>query len=272
LVAQAKKCIAFRATVCSLSLNWVFSVLTSNQLVPFQVNAPALAVLPFISRSALSRKITETTPVLIATDTGARGHFQRVFSELSTVWNERPINISAVFKRVETHLGKLSKQTFNPGTYLVVFGAGGKFPCAGRFDISARDADTLIVDQTVYWLITSNIDEADFIVGLINSKALAAAIQPFQPKGKEGERHLHTLVAKALPQWDPNNQLHLDCLTATRNMQADLVTLAGVSLRLAQAIQVPTRSVRHRRAVVRLELDGLPNCPAYQSACKSVLL
>jgi hypothetical protein len=271
LVAQPKLCKSFRATNCSLSLSRVFSVLTSNQLVAFQVNAPALAVLPFNSRSALSKEITAATAASIALDAGGRGHFQRVYNELAKVWGEHPINASAVLARVDTYLGKLSKQTFNPGTYLVLFGAGGTYPCAARFDISANNADTLIVDQTAYWLVTSDVDEADFIVGLVNSDALAAVIQPFQPQGKEGARHLHSLVAKVLPQWDPNNQLHLACLAATKAIQADLAALALTTPPLAQAIQVPTKNVSIRRKVVRQALGALSSYHAYQSACANVI-
>lgn len=271
LVAQPKLCKAFRATACSLPLSWVFSVLTSNQLVAFQVNAPAMAVLPFNSRSTLNRKITEATAASIALNAGARGHFQRAFIELAKVWDERPIDASTVLARVDTHLGKLSKQTFNPGTYLVLFGAGGTYPCAARFDISAGNANTLIVDQTAYWLVTSDVDEADFIVGLVNSDALAAAIQPFQPQGMEGERHLHSLVAKVLPQWDPTNPLHLACLAATKALQANLIASAGSTPALAQAIQIPTGSVSVRRKIVRQALSALPSYVSYQSACAAVI-
>lgn len=271
LVAQAKKCKAFRATNCSLPMKWVFAVLTSNQIVAFHVNAPALAVLPFNSRSIANRKITASTGVSIAANAGARGHFQRAFGELANVWDESPINASTVFARVDTHLAKLAKQTFNSGTYLVLFGAGGTYPCAGRFDISAGNENTLIVDQTAYWLATTDKDEADFIVGLVNSEALAKSIQPFQPQGKEGERHLHSLVAKVLPQWDSTNSLHSACLVATKDLQSDLAALESATPQLAAAIHVPTKSVSIRRKVVRDALSALPSYTAYQSACASVI-
>lgn len=271
LVAQAKKSQTFRATNCSLSIKWVFSILTSNQFVAFHVNKPASAVLPFNPRSTASREIAAANSVSVATDAGARGHFQRVFSELANVWDERPINASTVFSRVDTHLAKLSKQTFSSNTYLVLFGAGGTYPCAGRFDISTSNENSLIVDQTAYWLATTDKDEADFIVGLVNSEALAQSIQPFQPQGLEGERHLHSLVANALPQWDPANPLHLACLTAIRVLQTELAALEIATPALSNAIHIPTKSVSIRRKVVREALSTLPSYASYQSACKSVI-
>lgn len=50
-------------------------------------------------------------------------------------------------------------------------------------DRTAANADRLIIDQTLYWLVANDPDKADFLVGMLNSPALADAIQPFQPHG-----------------------------------------------------------------------------------------
>lgn len=272
LVAKPKKLANFRATPNVMSERWVFPVLTSNHVVAFKCATTAPAVLPFTHRDPLGRVIVDEKPALIAPDAGAKSHFDSVFTALATVWDERPIDPAAVMERVTMVRKKVAMQGFAAGgATLVVFGAGGKIPCAAAVDLSAADADRLLVDQTLYWTAVAGPDEADFLVGLVNSDALAQAIRPFQPRGLEGERHVHSLVAQVLPRWNPANPAHAACLAATRKLMSELAALAAGNPQVNASLTVPTHHVNSRRATVRGYIQGLPNYAAYETACAAAL-
>ena len=52
-------------------------------------------------------------------------------------------------------------------------------------------------------------DEAWFCVGLLNSRAMTEAINPFNPRGSFGPRHIHALPYLLLPAFDPANNDHV---------------------------------------------------------------
>ena len=50
--------------------------------------------------------------------------------------------------------------------------------------------DTALVDYTLYWIACKDIQEANYLVAIINSHALSEAVAPLMPKGQFGPRHL----------------------------------------------------------------------------------
>ena len=53
-----------------------------------------------------------------------------------------------------------------------------------------QDNETL-VDHLLYWIPCKTIDEANFLVAVINSDALQEAVKPLMSKGQFGARDLH---------------------------------------------------------------------------------
>lgn len=102
---------------------------------------------------------------------------------------------------------KLSQQVLPSEGYLVVNGAGGGIACSAC--LSLRDWRNLVIDQTLYWRVVPSRSEAWFRVGLMNSDALTRATQAFNPEGEFGERHLHTLPNRLVPEFDQENAAHI---------------------------------------------------------------
>lgn len=92
--------------------------------------------------------------------------------------------------------GKLYKQDFSLGRWLVLSNAGGANPCSAYIDLDEIDATKLIIDQTLYWYLADSEDEAIYITGMLNSDALSDLISDFQPDGGFGKRHIHTIPYK----------------------------------------------------------------------------
>lgn len=59
------------------------------------------------------------------------------------------------------------------------------------------------------------IEEAHYLLAIINSESLKEAASPFMPKGQFGARHLHKHLWKLpIPEFDADNALHAEISAA----------------------------------------------------------
>ena len=66
-----------------------------------------------------------------------------------------------------------------------------------------------LVDHLLYWISCRTIDEANYLVAVINSDALQEAVKPLMSKGQFGARDLHKHLWKLpIPEFDPSEELH----------------------------------------------------------------
>ena len=71
------------------------------------------------------------------------------------------------------------------------------------------DNDAALVDYTLYWVACKDVNEANYLIAVINSQALSAAVAPLMPKGQFGARHLQKHLWKLpIPEFDPAQELH----------------------------------------------------------------
>ncbi len=85
----------------------------------------------------------------------------------------------------------------------VVYTSGGE-PTAALL----RDDDS-IVDERLYWTTCKGIEEANYLLAVINSEALYKAATPLMSKGQFGARDLHKHLWKLpIPEYDPEQKLH----------------------------------------------------------------
>ena len=107
--------------------------------------------------------------------------------------------------------------------------------------------DKAIVDTTLYQVTCHNLDEAYYLLAIINSDALATAVNQFMPKGLFGARHLHKHLWKLpIPEYDPNDADHANLSRLGRRaaVEAEKV-IAGLGY--------PVPSVTKARSVLRHE-------------------
>ena len=89
-----------------------------------------------------------------------------------------------------------------------------------------------LVDYTLFWIACSDIQEANYLLAIINSQALYEAVASLMPKGQFGARHLEKHLWKLpIPEFDPEKPLHAAVSEAGR------VAAAGAAERLAQLRQ-----------------------------------
>jgi len=259
LVSKAKKHRGFIVTTRTIPARFVHRCLLSNHVGPYAIAPASNAALPLISGEDGGWK--NVTSAEISVTPTARNHFDEVLAESDYTSVEE-------FGDALDYRHKLSQQKMLPGQWLIVYGAGGGIPAAAYQPIASPD-DRVIIDQTLYWALVETEEEAIYVCGLINSKALLSRIKDFIPEGEFGDRHLHTLPARAVPQYDPSDETHVAVVEATRHLISDLHQLRSedesVEILFTTAVSMP---IRRRRLRERISL--LPHYRDFEIVCNRV--
>ena len=161
--------------------------------------------------------------------------------------------------------GKLTKQVLGTAGYVVLTGAGGKHICAACVPEAAMRK--LAIDQTLYWQICDDEDEAWYRVGMLNSHAMTEAIMPFNPKGDFGERHVHTLPYRLMPAYDPSNEDHVSISALAR----ELAGIAAAAVTGDAYLNDASRSLPARRGKLREYLGAAKQFAELEALCASAL-
>ena len=160
---------------------------------------------------------------------------------------------------------KLSLQVFPDHGHVVLSGAGGTYICAACIPVTeARD---LVIDQTLYWQVVPNEDEAWFRTGMLNSSALTEAILPFNPEGDFGPRHIHTLPYRLMPLYDPANEGHRAVAAAARVVAGEAAAIAAGDASIGD----PSHSLSVRRRKLRKNLTESENFQELDRLCGAIL-
>jgi len=160
---------------------------------------------------------------------------------------------------------KLSIQNFGDDGFVVLSGAGGKYICAACLPVD--DAAELLIDQTLYWQVVADEDDAWYRTGILNSTALTEAILPFTPEGDFGPRHIHTLPYRLMPPYDPCNDDHLAVAAAARVVAGESAAIVAGDAYIGD----PNRSLPVRRRKLREQLAGSENFQELDRLCGTIL-
>ena len=69
---------------------------------------------------------------------------------------------------------------------------------------------TDLVENVLFWVPCKDIEEANYLLAIINSDALLEAVKPLMTKGQFGARDLHKQLWKlSIPEFDPSQELHV---------------------------------------------------------------
>ena len=112
--------------------------------------------------------------------------------------------------------------------------------------------DSVIVDHILYWIACKSIQEAHYLLAIINSECLYEGVSSLMPKGQFGARHLHKHLWKLpIPEFDANNSLHTSISDAGRKASE------GAAARLSELYEERDRvTVTIARRELRAWLRG----------------
>ena len=137
-------------------------------------------------------------------------------------------------ERIDYYRGLVSQ--FPPPSLRVVYAASGSKPVAAILQDNAA-----VIEHALYWASVTNLDEAQYLSAVLNSEALRAEVEDRQARGQWGPRHFDKLLAEAIPEFDPANQLHAAIAAAGRRAEA---IAAGVPLKEGVYFVTARRNIR----------------------------
>ena len=243
----------------------LFDLHLGETVVPYATLNPLKAILPLRSGDA-------NLPVDDGGVGGIHlGGLQRRMRErwrtISGLWeeNKKLHNKLDLLANLD-HYGKLSSQLGwqqDPGDrpVRIVYTRSG-VPTAALLP----DAHTLI-DTTAYWITCKDLQEAYYLLAIINSDALYEMVKPLMSKGQFGARDLHKHLWKlSIPEFDLDDPLHVAV------SEAGEAAAEGAADQLAQLHQERDRvTVTIARRELRKWLRQSPEGQAVEDAAGRLL-
>ena len=184
----------------------VFDVHLGETVVPYSTLEPLKSVLP-VKHDQRTLPIDENGPGGISLG-GLERRMRDRWQRVSYFWetNKRPANKLDLLSRLD-YQRNLSSQLswqhdkgFRP--IRIVYTQNGE-PTAALVN------DDALVDTKLYWVTCRNLEEANYLLAIINSTALYDAAAPLMNKGQFGARDLHRHLWKLpIPEYDEGMSLH----------------------------------------------------------------
>ena len=241
---------------------YVFNAYISKHLSPFILSAPAKVLIPGRKDNGEWQPLTTEERAMMNVST------ENVFTTIETAINN---NLVYYLEEKINIYGKLHMQNFSGGNWLVVSNASGANPCAAYLPLDGIDRERILIDQTLYWHLSTTEEEAIFIVGLVNSESLANAIKDFQPEGAFGKRHIHSLPYKVMPHYDSENALHMAVVEKTRALIREWINKCSNEATFARKLDPSSGALHSRRRAQQAAIKTLDSYTEYATACSEVL-
>ena len=185
----------------------LFNVHLGETIAPYVALEPLKAILP-LKRGNAAIPTDASGPGGIRLG-GLEWRMRERWRTISGLWerNKTPVNRLNLLGQLD-YLHKLSaqlawQQSLKAPPIRLVYASPGAPTAALVND------DTALIDYTLFWVTCKNINEANYLLAIINSDALQEVVEPLMPKGQFGARHIQKHLWKLpIPQFDPSQELH----------------------------------------------------------------
>lgn len=179
-----------------------YSVALAKHLLPYVLLKPATVVLPLREK----RGKYGLVPAEELKEAGFR-EMAEWMERAEERWGAlRRSTGESVYEWLD-YQGKLTHQD-PTANVLVLYNASGKDLVAATVDVREL-ARPFIVDAKLYWYGASSLQEAAYLVAVLNAGPVNDAIKPFQSMGAMGERDIHKKVLDLpIPRFDPRSGGH----------------------------------------------------------------
>ena len=141
------------------------------------------------------------------------------------------------------HLQKLTGQTTRSPIRIL-------YPASGtRLSACWIDEDDVLVDKNAYWAAASSLEEAAYVVAILNSAIVLERVTDLQPVGQRDPRHFDNLVwTLPIPEFDAAEALHVDLAAAALH-----------AAEIAARVELPDVHFTTKRRLIRdaLVADGV---------------
>ncbi len=191
----------------------LFDVHLGETIAPYVTLEPLKALLP-VKRGGAAIPTNDRGPGGIRLG-GLERRMRERWQTVSRLWeeNKAPANRLNLLGQLD-YIGKLSSQLewmqdSGNRPVRVVYSSSGQ-PTA-----AILDGDAELVENVLFWVPCESIEEANYLLAIINSEALYESVSGLMPKGQFGARHLHKHLWKLpIPEFDPTQGLHAEIAEA----------------------------------------------------------
>jgi len=273
LVDDAKQLKDFKLfTPCNVPEKYIFDVVLSKLLSPFLMAPSVKALLP-IKKGSKGQwtALTEAELDGHSDSTVAARAFKAISKEIGKLDGIASPTIDSIWTRINFR-NKIGKQNFPDNGYLVFTGAGGSDICSAFIALDNIAYKKLLIDQTLYWAWVKTREEALYLCGMFNSEAANGLIKAYQPRGQQGERHIHELVFGITPPYDSSKKTHQEVVRATEMLISDYYTYLDVRSKNNDELLKwldPSRKLSTRRSRLWEVIRSLPSYKPYKTACEN---
>ncbi|KAA1399665.1 N-6 DNA methylase [Aeromicrobium ginsengisoli] len=216
----------------------------AETVVPFRTLAPRTMVLPVTDHLLTLDEISEFPDMA------------KWWATAEKLWQEnRSVNETGdLLSRVD-YMSHTTAQASQQSAHRVVY------PKAGANLYAARISDpTALVDQKLYWSAVDTLDEAYYLLGVLNSTTMRERVRPLQAVGLQGPRDIDKYVFLVpFDRYDEKNDAHRTLASIAREAETAVAE-----------IQLPDRQAL-ARVVVEAALKELGLQDQVNDAADAVL-
>ena len=207
---------------------FLFGTVLAKDLIPFVLRKLSLIVLPLIETSHGDLKMIDS-----ATALGEQfQHAHDWFMQAETIWRKGRKDAGYEFSDWLNYQNKLTAQSLSE-PFIVLTNKSGTNLCAAMLSppetkkIGRLSIKGFVAENVTYRYYAESEDEANYLVGILNTPFVNEAIKPLQPQGLMGERDIHRRPFEAcdIPLFDPRNKLHLQIAKISADARAELIPI-----------------------------------------------
>jgi hypothetical protein len=158
----------------------------------------------------------ENGAILTAASADTHGHrgLAAWLRDAEAKWNEHSNKGTdgaprATLAQSLNHLQKLTLQSTRSPVRVL-------YPASGtRLSACWLEDDDVVVDKDAYWAVANSLQEAAYVVAILNTAIVLERVKDLQPVGQRDPRHFDNLVwTLPIPEFDATEALHADLAAA----------------------------------------------------------
>lgn len=186
----------------------LFAVYLGESLAPYVTLLPLMAVLP-VSKATMTMPLEHTNGGVDLQQ--LHPNMRARWEKMEQFWeaNKGTSDLKSLSQRLNYQQVMTDQLDYlrAPGDHPVRIA----YTASGRPTAAHIADDQAILDTTLYQVSCRTMDEAYYLLAIINSLALENEVKDFRPKGLFGERHLHKHLWKLpIPEYDAADDRHAE--------------------------------------------------------------
>jgi len=189
---------------------FIFETVLAKDIIPFAVKGTDAVFLPLVKKDH-SIHMADSSVLL---ENGFE-YSSSWMQDVDDLWTKnRKSEDRSLIQRLNYNQTLIKQNIDAP--YVVLYNTSGTNLTASLYirtesEKSDFKSNGFIADAKTYYYYPRDIDEAFYIIAVLNSNVVNIAIKEFQPQGLYGERDIHRRPFEVctIPRYDKNNNIHI---------------------------------------------------------------